>query len=559
MFPRWRVSGSYCGRTFGRVEDCDPFQLPQAATFLSTDNVFQGAKSSINRQRNAAGSITSHTEFLGGRSPWIYPTVYRCLRRTPNPDLLNLNLYVTQLQLQKSRLTAWAQVLGIKTQGQAFGHQQLYDFFDDFYRDLQATLEEFQVGNRYENIEDNHDFMVRILDQTNNAICKCLPKHMRKSIDDTFRVISVSTSELQPLQRMATLATDTEQLHDIRGLAAIRYMTLLVERHGHQPVPHSRIESSLIRETNTKTIDLTAFPDTRLYRYGYRPNEERPVIFELMPYWKRGHDPDSEAFQQAIKAMFRRVQELIAVLRYNARPVAFRSLDCLGAFHDPKRKGFGMIYAFPWEDTVPIRLNKLLRRSAKDKFVPDLSEKLDLAKILVTCVQSFHISGWVHKNISSFSVIFFLKSEKDLSTLNMREPYVIGFDHSRKDGEDEYSLRNSSRIPGAREYLHPDYRKRGTDYRRSYDYYSLGLVLLEIGTWTSLSNIYGAAVFPPPSPEELRMKYIRNCTEHLVKTMGPTYADVTKKCLEYDAGEDGVGEQLKFQAEVVDKLNRCMI
>ena len=237
---------------------------------------------------------------------------------------------------------------------------------------------------------------------------------------------------------MAALNIELEQLHDIRTLAAMKYMTLLVEKHGSEPNSHCRIESSLIRRTNTQS-DPAAQPDSWLYSYGYKHGEERLVIVEPMPYWQRQHDMDSEAFQQAIQAMFRRLQELVTVLKYNVKPVESRTLDCLGAFHDPRERAFGIVYAFPREDTTPIRPNKLLRHGKKYEVYPDLNEKLSLAKILIACVQSLHTSGWVHKNISSLNIIFFLNSARDWSTLNMREPYMIGFDHSRKDGKGEYS------------------------------------------------------------------------------------------------------------------------
>lgn len=468
-------------------------------------------------------------------------------------DLLNINLYITQLRLQRNRLSAWVQALGLKSPlGRPYDHQ-LHDFFNEFYQDLLSAFKELQGGNHFESTEDNHDFILSKLDQTNNALCRRLSKDIRRSIDDTFRIVTMSISELPPLQRMATLNIDSEQLHDVRTLAAMKYMTLLVEKHGKEPNPQCRIEPSLIRRTNTQS-DPAAQPHSWLYSYGYRHGEERLVIVEPMPYWQRQHDMHSEDFQQAIQAMFRRVQELVTVLKYNAKPVGFRTLDCLGAFHDPRQREYGVVYAFPWEDTTPIRLNKLLRHRKPYEVNPDLNEKLSLARILVACVQSFHTSGWVHKNISSLNIIFFLKSARDWSTLNMREPYMIGFDHSRKDGKGEYS--QGPRLQGSKEYLHPDYRQGITVYKRSYDYYALGLVLLEIGTWTSLSNIYER--HPTTHPDELRAMYTKLCNEHLGKTMGPTYLNVTKKCLEYNAGEDDVGEQLEFQAEVIDQLNRCM-
>ena len=471
-----------------------------------------------------------------------------------NTDLPNVNLYIIQLRIQIDRLSAWVHTLGVKSPLGRPCDRQVYDFFDEFYQDLSSAFRELQDGNHFESAEDNHDFILSKLDHTNNALCKRLSNDVRRSIDDTFSIVTLSISELPPLQRMATLDISLEQLHDVKTLAAMKYMTLLVESSRNEPSPQCRIESSLIKKIDTQS-DLAAQPDSWLYSYGYKDGEERRVIVETMPYWQRLHDMHSEDFEQAIQAMFSRVLELVTVLKCNAKPVGFRTLDCLGAFHDPYRQGFGVVYAFPSEDTTPIRLNKLLRHRKTYEVYPDLHEKLSLARILISSVQSLHTSGWVHKNISSLNIIFFLKSAREWSTLKIREPYMIGFDHSRKDGQSEYSL--GPRLHGSKEYLHPNYRQGITGYKRSYDYYALGLVLLEIGTWTSLSNIYER--HPTAHPDELRAKYIQHCTEQLGKTMGPIYMNVTKKCLEYNAGEDNVGEQLQFQAEVVDKLNRCMI
>lgn len=468
-----------------------------------------------------------------------------------NPDVLNANLYIIQLRLQMNRLSAWVQALGVESPLEKPCDHQLHDFFNEFYQDLLSAFKELQEGNHFETTEDNHDFILSKLEQTNNALCRRLSKDVRRSIDEIFRIIALSTSELPPLQRMATLNIDSEQLHDVQTQAAMKYMTLLVEKHENEPDPQCRIESSLIRRTNTKS-DPVAQPDSWLYTYGYKPGEERLVIVEPMPYWQRQHDMKSKDFQKAIQAMFHRVQELVTVLKYNAKPIGFRTLDCLGAFHDPRQRSFEVVYAFPSEDTSPVRLNKLLRHGKKYEVYPDLNEKLSLARILVDCVQSLHTSGWVHKNISSLNIIFFVKAARDWSTLKMNEPYMIGFDHSRKDGEGEYS--QGPRLEGSKEYLHPHYRQKITGYKRSYDYYALGLVLLEIGTWTSLSDIH--KFYDTAHPDELRAKYIQYCSDHVGKTMGPTYMSVTKRCLEYDAGVDGVGEQLEFQLEVGDNLNR---
>ena len=472
---------------------------------------------------------------------------------TSNLEVIDVNLHITQLRLQRNRLSAWVQALGVKSShGRSCDHQ-LYDFFNEFCQDLLSTFNDLQEGKRFEAAEDNHDFILSKLDQMNNAICKRLSMDTRRSIDDTFRILTMAVSELPPLQRLATLNVNSEQFHDVRTLAAMKYMTLLVEHRGSEANPQCRIEKSLITETNVPS-DLAARPDSCFYSYGYKEGEERLVIVEPMPYWQRQHDMNSKDFQLAIQSMYQRVQELVTILCYNAKPVGFHTLDCLGAFHNPAKKEFGIVYAFPQEDTTPIRLNKLLRHHKTREVNPGLNEKLSLAKTLVGCVQSFHMSGWVHKNICSFNIVFFMKSAaRDWSTVDIKEPYIIGFDHSRKDGNSEYS--QGVQLERSKEYLHPDYRQPSARYKGTYEYYALGLVLLEIGTWTSLSNTYERN--PTAKPCELREMYIQRCTNELGKLMGPIYQSVTKKCLEYDAWEEGVGAQLHFQTEVIDKLNQC--
>ena len=183
--------------------------------------------------------------------------------------------------------------------------------------------------------------------------------------------------------------------------------------------------------------------------------------------------------------------------------------------------------------------------------IPDLRQKFVLAKKLVTCIQSCHTAGWIHKNISSTKVLFFSPDE-DYKKMDLEEPYLIGFDYSRPGSHQAYS---QGLLDGReQEYLHPAYRKGSMRATMSHDYYSLGLVLLEIGTWTSISNVHEDRQTLTLTPMQLREKYIAWCERDLNKTMGPVYQDVTRTCLEFDSGENTLNERLDFQAEVVDKI-----
>jgi len=486
------------------------------------------------------------------------------------------NLYTTRLKIEMNRLLAWAGALGIKKIlkcSKPFDEKVLVSFSDSCgtLRTAIGVLDN-EVG--FDDVDDTHDFVLGQLQQTNNHLCKRLTRESRMSIDQMFRIITANTRDILLLQDTDKLGLISSGQYDDEGTrTAIKYMTLLLEKQGKDRITSHRIEASLVKKDDAK-FDLFARPQIQSYSYGYRPGEERKVIVETMPYWQKRHDSNSEEFQRAIEAMCSRVQDLVEILQVRPMPFELRILDCLGTFHDRQRAGFTLVYGFPSEDTMPIRLNKLLRHRKTYEIYPDLSQKLVLAKALVACIQSLHTFGWVHKTVSSLNVLFFHNPAHDLADLDFGKPYVIGLDHSRRDGAGEYSQgpinsanpgSNTEFVRACREYLHPDYRLGSvtsggvSPCKLAYDYYALGLLLLETGTWTSLSNIYESSRLQNHNPRDLRQEYIRYCDEHLGKAMGPIFQSITKRCLEYDAVDtDQVSAQLMFQAEVVDQLNRCV-
>ena len=489
------------------------------------------------------------------------------------------NLYATRLKIEKSRLLAWAGALGIK---EIFGcskplNDQVLVNFSDSCGILRTAIGILDNGAGFDDVEDTHDFVLCQLQQMNNQLCKRFARESQMSIDRMFRITMANMRDVLLLQNEDKLELiSAGQYDDTSTQTAIKYMTLLLEKQGKERVTNHRIEAPLVKRDDAK-LDIRARPPTYSYSYGYQPGEERKVIVETMPYWQKQHNSDSKEFQHAIEAMFSRVQDLVDILQVRPMPPELRILDCLGAFHDAPRASFRLVYGFPAEDTRPIRLHSLLRHRKKCEIYPDLSQKLVLAKGLVACIQTLHTFGWIHKTISSLNVLLFHNPARDLAELDFGRPYVVGLDYSRRDGSGEYSQGTfSSANPQSnpdgvelaktgREYLHPDYRLGSvtngglSPFTMAYDYYALGLLLLEIGTWGSLSNIYESPRLQHGSPRDLRQEYINYCDEHLGKAMGPIFQSLTRRCLQYDAvNVDHVSAQLVFQAEVVDQINRCV-
>lgn len=486
------------------------------------------------------------------------------------------NLYTTRLNIEVNRLLAWASALGIKhtlNPLRAFD-ERILSSFSHSCKVLQAGLDFFNGELDHDAIDDTSAMVLSLLSQTNRDLCRFLSPESRASVDQIFLIITAKARENYRLQDISTLGEMLSgQIDDESTSTAIRYMTLLLEKHGKDRVNSHHIDPTLLREEDAKH-GIFIRPRIHFRRYGYGPGEERKTLVEIMPYWLKKHSSSSEDFRPAIETMFSRVQDLVDILQIKPRPVDLRILECLGTSHAPRKAGFGLVYGFPSEDTEPIRLNKLLQHRKRSEIYPELGEKIILAKTIVACVQSLHTFGWVHKSISSLNVLLFYNPTRGLIDIDFGKPFITGLDYSRRDGKGEYSQghlhtanpgSNSDFINTCKEYLHPDYRLGSltnagkTQFSLSFDYYALGLLLLEIGTWTSLSNIYESSRRVNHSPRDLWQEYIRYCDEHLGKAMGSIFQSVTKRCLEYDeVNIDQASAQLWFQTQVIDQLNRCV-
>ncbi|KIW34742.1 uncharacterized protein PV07_01500 [Cladophialophora immunda] len=496
------------------------------------------------------------------------------LKRAIEDDLKSVGLvgsgvFLTRISLEYNRLLAWGGSLGLIPIAlkQKDLDSQVHTHTSNFYATLQSAYNAFTGGPQFEKPEDNQDFRLNTIRQAIDDLLRPLSEQTRLSIDQTFCVLTAHSRTARSLQEIATSDFATQEVSDVGAVAAMKYMSLLLQRQENTSFDSPRLQSSLLRK-DPKPTDLSFRPEIFYYTYGHQEGEEWKTLVENIPYWvKKIPDSRSPEFHKAIESMFRRVSDLVAVLRTHPRPSGLRVLDCLGSCHDANKKRFQLVFAFPGSETLPLRLNKLFQHGSSRLLAAGLGTKLTLAKTLVACVQNIHTMGWVHKSISSLNVLLFPAAEGRWETIDFSAPYLVGFDYSRKSRGGEYTqgpVLNDSFL----EYLHPDYRLKRSIAKRAHDYYSVGLLLLEIGLWYSLSNIYDNKQFSQHSPDELRKEYIGLCNRSLVDAMGKHYQQAVLKCLHFESSEtdDSEGDveveqvqrdQLDFQKDVADPLNKC--
>jgi hypothetical protein len=297
---------------------------------------------------------------------------------------------------------------------------------------------------------------------------------------------------------------------------------------------------------------------------------EQNILIEWRLYGRQ------EVGRVVLEELFTRLESLTYLLKME-KPENFCSLPCRGFFHDHDQCRFGVVYDLPsklpvnpWSGLVTLK--SLITETFKgNRNQPLLEDKFKLASTLADAILQFHMVDWLHKDFTSSNVIFFCNQHAELQSKMIRKPYIIGFNYSRPD-----EISYTEGLSGSRQdyYQHPKYQQDKRGYRREYDYYSLGIMLLEIGLWTPIKEWKskwtkdwkenkGRAI----STEDVREKLLADRVPWLGPSMGSSYRDVVELCLKSNflvnsiEDDDGRKKMLhfRFQKLVVGPLRERLV
>ena len=155
----------------------------------------------------------------------------------------------------------------------------------------------------------------------------------------------------------------------------------------------------------------------------------------------------------------------------------------------------------PFEDNAELSVENLQPRSlwsflqnggdADSNNMPNLENRFKLAHNIASSLFQLHETNVTHRNLNSDNVLFFLSrhslavQERVWKTSIIRKPFLTGFNQSG----------SMLSVPGhqvfAGLYHHPILNEeREIAYHLAYDYYSLGLILLEIGLWMPIGKFW---------------------------------------------------------------------
>ena len=164
-------------------------------------------------------------------------------------------------------------------------------------------------------------------------------------------------------------------------------------------------------------------------------------------------------------------------------------------------------------------------------------------------------------------MVFFTGNGTPSSAASLKQPYLIGFSHSRPDEKDVFT-EGPWRQSRHRGYQEPKYANGQTAFLPAYDCYSLGLILLEIGLWKPLGDLTKKSA--TSQPENIRQYLLEHCVPILGYSMGYYYRDAVQICLsgsfsDIDRAQNGSSQAisnrdiyLSFKHLVIGKLMHCI-
>lgn len=288
------------------------------------------------------------------------------------------------------------------------------------------------------------------------------------------------------------------------------------------------------------------------------PVAESPARITLVEWRPAAHESiASELTEQDLKDRRDHIARLLH--RTSITDVDFRVLDCFGytKSHGHTSDGsthdlVGYVYRYPdfaSTKSLPVSLRDLLGEAYKsdNPRVPPLEVRFKLAKNLAIALYQLQCAGWVHRKVSSYNVIFF--KNRNTEEVDLNQPFLVGWQYSRPDDQRRLfpSERSSEGIADLDMYVHRMRMVRGGDgrfprFRKSFDIYSLGVILIEIAFWEpimALANEEERALMEQrEKPFETGYKakgwwkaILRTAREELAAEMGVPYRDAVLFCL----------------------------
>jgi hypothetical protein len=290
------------------------------------------------------------------------------------------------------------------------------------------------------------------------------------------------------------------------------------------------------------------FPNRRIDTIPDMPQLGR-ILIEAKPFEE---STDTRILQTSKKRL-----ESLCLLLQSSTTGDFHALSCAGFFYEP-RQTYGLIFCIPpgsRKHTTSLR--DIISRKIRTPRKPTLGQRLQIAHKIGTAISKWHLVNWVHQDIASYNIVFFYD---EIDGVDYYNPYLCGFEYSR-----DKSAPSTNRIVEQFElnvYRHPDRQGApNASHQKEHDIYSYGILLLELGLWDLVTNLFSKNEKQGISPSDVRERIKETAQKELGHYAGAAYQRAASICLSEDFGveqDDKVNSQLAkaFETQVLTEIQK---
>ncbi|KAL4955492.1 prion-inhibition and propagation-domain-containing protein [Aspergillus filifer] len=266
------------------------------------------------------------------------------------------------------------------------------------------------------------------------------------------------------------------------------------------------------------------------------------------------------------------------------QPPEIYALECLGYVDQIDEERHIFLYNLPTSDetglhdltTLHAFINAEDSQTKRPLKRPSLNDRFNMARCLAVTILNIHASKWVHKNIWSRGILLFLSTPDGMQSSSSLQShrlsnnpnpahhihaYLSDWGYARTESQD--TDKTADFEPEANIYRHPDRQGRPRlRFGRTHDIYALGVVLLEIGLWVTMSRVMGPKIAEAnktgklPPRKKVAAELIALAMSGLPKEMGAGYTQAVVACLTGAFQDDDPRMALRFQERVVGALAR---
>lgn len=294
--------------------------------------------------------------------------------------------------------------------------------------------------------------------------------------------------------------------------------------------------------------------------------DEAHVLVEFANYDPLYHETGVPPPLQRLEALAAALQQTQARQQ--------RSLILLGYFEDPHQPRIGLVYDFlgaihggvaalglDLEQLVPVSLLNLVQTANKGakpvdvaNATPFLEDRFRVALRVAENLRDLHAEGYSHGNLNSGSVIFFRQGQDpQLRRGELHRPTLAAFDMFSKT-----RIERGSNAPGFNITKHPEDHDGNFDSIKAiqFDLYGLALLLLEIGLWIPLHDLYK----PKYSLKDFKLRIEKLWVPKLASKCGSIYMRAVQTCLRLSDDPDvGKIDPTTTYESIIRRLRRACL